>query len=181
MGASASKPLRNAASASGRRQYPTKPSALTRERKKPAPAPAPGPNAQEQEPWATKSQAIEQDARDPHLAAFLRTIGPVAPTPTLSNSSTAGQSPHDQTEVTNPTSLAMRSRARLAEAADQELLRVGMRGHLREFVDVQTLKRALTLRERHEMSNEAIEDHLGLKSGVMRQLGQRGLVENVQA
>lgn len=74
----------------------------------------------------------------------------------------------------------MQSRARLAEIAEKEMVDIGIRGHLREFMDIQTIKRALVLRKHHGMSCADIENHLKLKAGVTEQLGRRGLVENVQ-
>ncbi|KAI5291399.1 hypothetical protein KEM54_005014 [Ascosphaera aggregata] len=189
MGASASRSIRETASAASRRRYPTSPSASI-QKKGPLPTAAwqlPEDNQKNSAggPWTTKSEEIEQDGQDPHFAASLRTIGPVVPTPTFSNSSTAGR-PLDESKDAcqsvsgNPTLLALQSRARLADAANEQESNVGLRGHLREFLDVQTIKKALAMRDSQAMSAEGIENHLRLKAGIVGRLGRQGLVRNVE-
>ncbi|KAL2870227.1 uncharacterized protein BJX67DRAFT_344954 [Aspergillus lucknowensis] len=108
MGSSASKPVRSAAQAVSRRQYPKQPATPSppsttapRSQRPPPPPPSREPTTQrpshgpkyhpKEQASTEKSSAIDLDGRDPHFAASLRSIGPVTPAPTLSHSSTFTQ------------------------------------------------------------------------------------------
>ncbi|EEP77626.1 predicted protein [Uncinocarpus reesii 1704] len=201
MGASASKPARAAASAASRRQYPKQPSPSTTTTKphaqQPPAAAAPqktqGPIYHSNEkPSQTKSQAIDLDARDPHFAASLRSIGPVIPNPTFSHSSTfnrqnvtpSSSSSSSSTSSPPPPSPAIQTlsaRSNLARFAEQELESFGKRSHEgRQFLDVVTIQQVLAMRDREGVSPDLIERHFRLKAGVVGKLGTKGVVGEVR-
>jgi hypothetical protein len=133
--------------------------------------------------------AIDLDARDPDFAASLRSIGPVVPNPTFSNSSTFNrQIPSQQgqrvaggpsvfPDAANPALLVLSSRARIAKAAEEEAESFGRQSHAgREFLDVLTMRKVLSMRDRQGLSETEIERLLRLKKGVVGRLGRRGLV-----
>ncbi|RMJ20917.1 hypothetical protein PHISP_08215, partial [Aspergillus sp. HF37] len=188
MGSSASKPARAAANAASRRQYPKQPSSPPTGAPKTAPKEASqqhthepqGPTYHSKEPPSSvKSEAIDLDARDPHFAASLRSIGPVQnPSPTLSHSSTfnqpAGPQPTGQPQAqgptqtvfpqsSNPALLAVTARQRIAKAAEREAEEFGRTSHAgREFLDAWTLRQALVMRDQGVPGTE-IERALRLK------------------
>ncbi|KAL4804264.1 hypothetical protein BDV18DRAFT_162027 [Aspergillus unguis] len=215
MGSSASKPARSAAQAASRRQYPKKPSApspaatkrspppqasaspsnqqpshASHEPKVPPQSPAQGPTYHSKEKAATeKSSAIDLDGRDPHFAASLRSIGPVTPAPTFSNSSTFNQpqaSPQGSQPTNanssvfpsapmNPALLAVTARQRItkeAEAETEEYGRGGFGG--RRYVDAFTIRQALAMRDRQGLTGNEIEKTLRLRTGVLQGLGSGG-------
>ncbi|RAL16000.1 uncharacterized protein BO97DRAFT_383925 [Aspergillus homomorphus CBS 101889] len=113
MGSSASKPVKSAAQAASRRQFPKQPTTTTttpplstpastpRTPQPPLPRESPRGSPQSSSPRGPtyhpknkeqasfeKSSAIDLDGRDPDFAASLRSIGPVTPNPTFSPSST---------------------------------------------------------------------------------------------
>ncbi|KAH8700198.1 hypothetical protein BGW36DRAFT_425031 [Talaromyces proteolyticus] len=190
MGASASKPARSAAAAASRRQFPKRPSEATTTTPSPAQQHQPtrtstGPTYHSnEEPSSLRSEAIDLDARDPHFAASLRSIGPVTPNPTMSNSSTFNSStpltttsPSVFPDANNPALLVLSSRTRITKAAEQEQEVFGRQSHQgREFLDVLTIRQALQMRDRQGLSMAEIERLLRLKKGVMLRLGERGLV-----
>ncbi|GAM38408.1 oligosaccharyltransferase subunit [Talaromyces pinophilus] len=207
MGATASKPARSAASAASRRQYPKTASPGTT---KATPTPInKSPSKQEAGPTyhskeqasASRSEAIDLDARDPHFAASLRSIGPVTPNPTFSHSSTFNQSrtfpPQYQPQTTpsvsqsgggvtpsvfpdannNPALLVLSSRSRITKAAEQELESFGRPSHPgREYLDAMTIRQVLSMRDRQKLRDSDIERTLRLKKGVVRRLGEKGVV-----
>lgn len=225
MGATASKPARSAASAASRRQYPKTASPGTT---KPTPTPIKQSPPQQETAGLTyhsKEQAsssrsegmpihsllglnlssdseiaIDLDARDPHFAASLRSIGPVTPNPTFSHSSTFNQSrtfPQFQPQTTpssvsqsagvtpsvfpdannNPALLVLSSRSRITKAAEQELESFGRPSHPgREYLDAMTIRQVLTMRDRQKLKDGDIERMLRLKKGVVGRLGERGVV-----
>jgi hypothetical protein len=68
------------------------------------------------------------------------------------------------------------ARYRIAEEADAEFANIGRKGSQgRSFIDVQTLRQVLVLRE-EGMRGSEIEGRLGLRSGVVRKLGREGVV-----
>jgi len=144
---------------------------------------------------------IDLDARDPHLAASLRKLGPVQPFPTFSPSSTSSpdafgtdantplssssQIPHSPngnpifpSPATNPALAILTARSRIAEAAEQEKVDFGKPGFEgRRFLDVATVRKALVLRDEQGMEVPEIERALGLARGVVGSLGRQGIVE----
>ncbi|KAJ5095989.1 hypothetical protein NUU61_005345 [Penicillium alfredii] len=209
MGSAASKPARSAAGAASRRQYPKQPPPPPREpapapkaTKAPSPtstptppspsqAPAPAPATMSQGPIyhsseqasQVKSSAIDLDGRDPDFAASLRSIGPVNPSPTHSNSSTFNRPGSMQTifpQSSNPALLVMTARQRVAKAVAEESDQLGRQSfNGRRFVDALTLQQALTMRDRQKMPRAEIENILRLQPGVMDRLGMEGLVSRV--
>ncbi|KAL2835746.1 hypothetical protein BJY01DRAFT_252383 [Aspergillus pseudoustus] len=220
MGSSASKPARSAAQAATRRQYPKQPStpspaAPTAPRLRPtrtaqppppqAPPPAApkynvqqssqgqGPVYHSKEQASTeKSAAIDLDGRDPHFAASLRSIGPVTPSPTLSNSSTFTQSqsqshlqPHSAhgTNPTifptpsNPALLAITARQRIAREAEAEAESMGQGTFTgRRYLDALTIRQALDMRDKQGLPGKEIERALRLKAGTVESLGAKGVM-----
>ncbi|KAK2798026.1 hypothetical protein FQN51_007951 [Onygenales sp. PD_10] len=208
MGASSSKPIKSAAGAAARRQYPQRPSPSTRTTPPKSAENAerprqPGPVFHSKEKAsAMRSEAIDLDARDPHFAASLRSLGPVTPSPTLSNSSTFNQPPPLHTSAptptststssipspsythtppttppTNPALLLLSARAQLESAAARELESIGRQSHAgREFLDVMTIKQILAMRDVQGVEGGVIERRLRLKGGVVGVLGGRGVV-----
>lgn len=77
----------------------------------------------------------------------------------------------------NPALMVLQARSRLQEQADIELDNVGRRGAKgREFLDVYMVTDALKMR-RAGITAEAIEQKMGLRSGIMAKLGARGVLE----
>ena len=190
MGSSASKASRAAGSAA--RQYPSRiPSTSQTPPFRPPPAQnhAPGPTVRPQpQASGSRSEAINLDASDPDFARSLRSLGPVQPNPTMSQTSTfpqpsnpnnpeqaprpVGPDPHK-----NPAIAVLDARAKLQEQADQEFMDAGRRGHGgRQFLDVFTIRQILTLRDERSKSAAEIEKALGLKKGVVERLGMAGVV-----
>ncbi|KNG85582.1 hypothetical protein ANOM_007246 [Aspergillus nomiae NRRL 13137] len=201
MGSSSSKPVRSAAQAVSRRQYPKQPSPLPSTPKPPSPSPASAPRPQKEpetktraptgptyhskeQPSLTKSNAIDLDGRDPDFAASLRGIGPVSPAPTLSNSSTFAQRGDSVQTVfpraANPALLVVTARQKIAKAAEREVELVGRPGFAgREYLDALTIRQALSMRDRQGLPAGEIERLLRLKKGVVDRLGQKGVVSEV--
>ena len=137
----------------------------------------------------SKTTAIDLDGRDPHFAASLRTIGPVTPAPTYSHSSTfnpsAATQPNQSQTVFpnasfNPALLAVNARQRITEAAEKEAEEFGRQNHGgREFLDVLTIRQAISMRDKQGFSMRDIESTLRLKKGVMERLGKKGVVSEV--
>lgn len=121
------------------------------------------------------------DGRDPDFAASLRSIGPVNPSPTFSNSSTFNRSkqtvfPH----ASNPALLVVTARQRLTEAAERESEHFGHAGHPgRSFLDALTIQQVLTMRDKQGMRRGDIERFLGLKKGVLERLGKDEIVSRI--
>ncbi|KAE8380945.1 Oligosaccharyltransferase subunit Ribophorin II-domain-containing protein [Aspergillus bertholletiae] len=197
--------IRSAAQAVSRRQYPKQPTALPSTPSKP---PSPGPVStprppkepetktrapsgpvyhSKEQPSLTKSNAIDLDGRDPDFAASLRGIGPVSPTPTLSNSSTfaSGAQRGDSIQTvfpraSNPALLVVTARQKIAKAAEQEVDMLGRPGFAgREYLDALTIRQALSMRDRQGLPSGEIERLLRLKRGVVDRLGKKGLVSEV--
>lgn len=146
---------------------------------------------------------IDLDARDPHFANRLTTLGPVKPYPTFSPSSTSTPFP----PPTNPTSSSSRpsesvgsdapfgpgvfpspannpaiatltARSRIQDAVEQEKVDAGRRGFEgRQYLDIVTVRKVLTLRDEQGMKAEDIEKALRLKKGVVAGLGRVGVLE----
>ncbi|KAL4946674.1 hypothetical protein BDV06DRAFT_218140 [Aspergillus oleicola] len=219
MGSSVSKPARSAtqaAQAASRRQYPKQPStpSPTTQRSQPrsqpsppasrpspasrepkietqAPTPSQGPVYHSKEQASTeKSSAIDLDGRDPHFAASLRSIGPVTPSPTFSNSSTFNESQYPSSQqspsqssqpsifphpTNNPALLVISSRQRITREAEAETEGMG-RGSFqgRRYLDALTIRQMLGMRDRQGLSGREIERVLRLRSGVVERAGRGG-------
>ncbi|KAL3465994.1 hypothetical protein BJX64DRAFT_251430 [Aspergillus heterothallicus] len=216
MGSSASKPARSAAQAATRRQYPKQPSNPSpataaaprsqppRAAQPPPPQQAPpvpkfnaqsptqghGPVYHSKEQASTeKSAAIDLDGRDPHFAASLRSIGPVNPSPTLSNSSTFTQAQsqsHLQPQGANPTVfptpsnpalLAITARQRIAREAEAEAEAMGQGTFTgRRYLDALTIRQVLDMRDKQGVSGKEIERLLRLRAGTVERLGEKGVM-----
>lgn len=118
-------------------------------------------------------------------------MGIVNPTPTFSPSSKANpeitpSAPPDigvryAPPANNPTVASLEARRRLQVRADAEFEALGRRGSPgREFLDVVTIGKALTMRERG-VAAEEIEGHLNLKAGVVARLGRAGVTTPVSS
>ncbi|CAI7583282.1 unnamed protein product [Penicillium bialowiezense] len=204
MGSAASKPARSAAGAAGR-QYPKQAAPPPRtahkapkETKAPTP-PAPKPKASPPPPRApappsqgptyhskekassVKSDAIDMDGRDPDFAASLRSIGPVDPSPTFSNSSTyKGPAQSIFPQSSNPALLVVTARQRLTKAADEEAEQFGRAGHPgRTFLDAMTIQQVLTMRDKQNQRPRDIERFLGLRKGILDRLGKDEIVSRI--
>ncbi|KAK3711719.1 hypothetical protein LTR37_009496 [Vermiconidia calcicola] len=192
MGSSASKASRAAGSAA--RQYPkwtpstSHASNAPQARPPPAPNHAPGPTVKPQpQASSTRSEAINLDASDPDFARSLRSLGPVQPNPTMSETSTFPhpsnyQNPKKVSRPTapdprqNPAIRVLDSRQRLQDEAEMEFMEAGRRGHQgRQFLDVFTIRQMLTMRDEQGKSAAAIEKTLGLKDGAVERLGPKGV------
>ncbi|KAL8900936.1 MAG: hypothetical protein Q9192_000818 [Flavoplaca navasiana] len=213
MGASSSKAARSAASSSARRKYPSRtPESNPTTNTSSAPPPpagqptAPGPTVHPQSQASGSRDeskntpiAINLDASDPHFAKSLRSLGPVKPSSTLSNSSTFSptspshpsssptssvqDSSNSQTQpqifpnhLLNPALQILSRRSELAEEAEAEFTRLRGGGEGRRFLDVVKIREILALRDGKGMGEAEIERRLGLRRGVVGQLGGRGVV-----
>ncbi|EER45243.1 conserved hypothetical protein [Histoplasma capsulatum H143] len=201
MGASSSKPIKTAANAAARRQYPKSPSSSTTGPSGNPPADRAGRAAARQEqpgpvfhskqnPSAIKSEenktAIDLDARDPHFAASLRSIGPVTPNPFNQQQpqrnhqkslSTVFPPSTTSPKSRNPSLLVFSSRAELEKLAAREFESIGRQSHTgREFLDVVSIRHILAMRDKQGMSEEIIEKKLRLKKGAVALLGRKGVV-----
>ncbi|KAK3720170.1 hypothetical protein LTR37_003994 [Vermiconidia calcicola] len=192
MGSSASKASRAAGSAA--RQYPkgtpstSHASNAPQARPPPAPTNTPGPTVKPQpQASSSRSEAINLDASDPDFARSLRSLGPVQPNPTMSETSTFPhpsnyQNPKKVSRPTtpdprkNPAIAVLDARSRLQDEAEQEFMEAGRRGHQgRQFLDVFTIRQMLTMRDEQGKSAAAIEKTLGLKDGAVERLGPKGV------
>ncbi|CAG8042693.1 unnamed protein product [Penicillium olsonii] len=209
MGSAASKPAKSAAGAAAR-QYPKQAAPPPRvSRKAPkeastpppapkpkasppprAPAPAPpsqGPTSQgptyhsKEKASSVKSDAIDMDGRDPDFAASLRSIGPVDPSPTFSNSSTyKGPAQSIFPQSSNPALLVVTARQRLNKAAEEEAEHFGRAGHPgRSFLDALTIQQVLTMRDKQKQQPRDIERFLGLRKGILDRLGKDDIVSRI--
>ncbi|TKX20168.1 hypothetical protein C1H76_7669 [Elsinoe australis] len=80
----------------------------------------------------------------------------------------------------NPALMILRARERIAEEAEREIGEMGRRGFEgRRFLDVGTIRQALSLRERG-LGQEKVEGMLEVKKGTLDMLGRRGLVGAVE-
>ncbi|PIG88845.1 hypothetical protein AARAC_011491 [Aspergillus arachidicola] len=194
MGSSSSKPVRSAAQAVSRRQYPKQPSTLpSTPSKSPSPGPASAPRPpkepetktraptgptyhSKEQPSLTKSNAIDLDGRDPDFAASLRGIGPHIRLRRQRGDSIQTVFPR----AANPALLVVTARQKIAKAAEREVELTGRQGFTgREYLDALTIRQALSMRDRQGMPSGEIERLLRLKKGVMDRLGEKGVVSEV--
>lgn len=140
---------------------------------------------------ANVGEAINLDASDPQFAASLRSLGPVTPSSTLSNSSHFPPSP-SSASLTNPSNpnqqvfpdpsqnpaiLVLTARENLAKEAEAEFARVRYEGGGgRRFLDIMTVRQVLMMRDEKHMTDSNIEQKLGLAGGVVKRLGTKGVV-----
>jgi hypothetical protein len=198
MGSSASKASRAAGSAA--RQYPARTPAAAAQSIPSNPLPSAAPAAQRRGPTVkpppqastSRSDEIDIDASDPDFARSLRSLGPVQPMPTVSNTSTVAHpsnpnKPAQEIRAAgpnlriNPAITVLEARARLQDEAEREFMEAGRRGHDgRQFLDVFTIRQILTLRDERGRSSGEIEKTLGLKRGVVERLGMQGVVQLAQ-
>ncbi|MCJ1471756.1 hypothetical protein MMC13_000396 [Lambiella insularis] len=188
MGSSSSKAAKTAAGAA-HRQYPKRVPPNTTA--SPASAPPPGPSVHPKPHVnSMRDETINRDAADPDFARSLRSLGPVQPSPTFSNSSvfnayqqlSGGQSQPQMfpSPATNPALQILDARNRLTDAAETEFAQMGRRGFEgKEFLDVVLIRQALSLRDEKGLADADIEKRLGLKSGVVARLGVKGIVGDV--
>ena len=127
--------------------------------------------------------AINRDSFDPQLGAALRAIGPVQPSPTQSNSSTAqaqlapdhgvgSAQPIFPDPKNNPALLVLEARRKLSEQADAEIEQYGRRGFQgRRFLDVTTIRQILVMRDQ-QMKETDIESQLELHPDVLAKLAK---------
>ena len=136
------------------------------------------------------SLVVNLDAADPIYASQLRSLGAVDPKPMLSPSpiavedgAVAPQAPPPNffpDPLKNPAVTLLNRRQKLQEEADQEWENVGRKGFAgRKFIDVGTLRQAITLRDKQQKSPGEIETALRLQNGMIGKLGPKGLVETV--
>ena len=135
--------------------------------------------------------AINLDASDPQFAASLRSLGPVTPSSTLSNSShfsappasapSSGSLSHSRqifpNPSLNPALQVLTARENLAKEAEAEFARVRYEGSEgRRFLDVMTIRQILMFRDEKKLASVEIEKKLGLAAGTVARLGPRGVV-----
>ncbi|KAL8800775.1 MAG: hypothetical protein Q9182_004939 [Xanthomendoza sp. 2 TL-2023] len=206
MGASFSKATRSVASASRHRKYPSR-TPETNPTTNPSSAPpppagqptAPGPTVHPQTQAAgSRDESINLDASDPDFARSLRSLGPVQPSSTLSNSSTFApsnppstssssqpDSPQNRSQnqpqifpnhLLNPALQILSRRSELANEAEADFRRLRGGGEGRKYLDVVKIKEVLTLRDGKGMPEAEIEEKLGLRKGVVGRLGAKGVL-----
>ena len=73
----------------------------------------------------------------------------------------------------------LRARERLQQEAEAEFAQTGRGVGGRSFLDVTTIRQILVMRDDKRMEAGAIEKALGLKEGVVKKLGKRGIVSDV--
>ena len=135
--------------------------------------------------------AINLDASDPQFAASLRSLGPVTPSSTHTNSPHISPSPSTSSPLQsssssqqifpnpsqNPAIQVLTARENLAKAADAEFARVRYEGGgARKFLDVMTIRQILMLRDEKRMGGAEIDMKLELAAGTVQRLGRRGVV-----
>jgi len=142
----------------------------------------------------TKTEAIEQDARDPALAARLNSLGAVQPNPYYSPTSTSQFDPRRMPSDAmmqepprsafpdprnNPVLKVLEARRRIADEAEDEIRHVGRRSFQGlTYLDAGLIQLALMRRAKGE-PDARIEEALGIKKGRLSVLS-RGIVAPVQ-
>ena len=134
---------------------------------------------------------MNADAFDPQLGAALRSIGPVQPAPTYSNSSIAQPSPDSSSNrqgsqpifpepASNPALAVLDARQKLAHQAEAEFEEYGKKSSKgRSLLDVTIIRQMIALRDDKGLKDEEIERNLGLQKGVAARLGRKGVVSNI--
>ena len=139
----------------------------------------------------TLLEAINLDSSDPQFAASLRSLGPVTPSSTLSNSSHFASTSPSAPSITTPSSSqpvfpdpsqnpavqVLTARGNLAREAEAEFARVRYEGGGgRRFLDVMTIRQILMFRDEKNMTSPEIEKKLGLAPGTVAKLGPKRVV-----
>ncbi|KAL8689339.1 MAG: hypothetical protein Q9218_004970 [Villophora microphyllina] len=196
MGGASSKAARSTASASAIRKYPSRTPGSNPTTNAPSRPPppagqpaAPGPTVHPQnQASSSRDEAINLDASDPHFARSLRSLGPVQPSSTFSNSSAfdpssppSSMSQQNQPQIfpnpsLNPALQVLSRREELAREAEAEFSRLRGEGGGRKFLDVVKIREVLMLRDEKRMGEAEIEKRLGLMQGTVGRLGKRGVV-----
>ncbi|KAL8827835.1 MAG: hypothetical protein Q9170_006854 [Blastenia crenularia] len=194
MGASFSKAARSTASTSTRKLPNRTPGSNPTSNAPSQPPPpagqptAPGPTVHPQnQASGSRDETINLDASDPDFARSLRSLGPVQPSSTLSNSSTFHpQNPQNSSQQApsnifpnpslNPALTMLSRREGLAREAEAEFTRLRGGGEGRKFLDVVKIREVLVMRDEKRISEEEIERRLGLQKGLVERLGGREVV-----
>ncbi|KAI4160405.1 MAG: hypothetical protein LQ342_005729 [Letrouitia transgressa] len=196
MGSSSSKAAKSAAATATRRRYPQRHpenNPATNHPPRPTAASSSGPTVHPK-PHASeiRDDSINLDASDPQFARSLRSLGPVQPSSTLSNSSTfqpsGAPSSASSTDpqvfpnpAMNPALQILRRREVLASEAEAEFSRQRAGGGGRRFLDAVRIREILVSRDQKRMTAEEIEKDMGLAPGVVEKLGPKGVVGDVGA
>jgi hypothetical protein len=81
----------------------------------------------------------------------------------------------------NPALLLLKARERLQQEAEAEFAKTSRSdAEGKRFLDVNTLRQVLVMRDDKRMGERDIEKTLGLAGGVVRALGQKGIVGDVR-
>jgi hypothetical protein len=76
--------------------------------------------------------------------------------------------------------MVLRARSRIAQEAEAEFESLGRKGAPgRRFLDVVTIRQVLRMRDELAEEDGVIERRLGLREGVVRRLGQKGVISVV--
>ena len=75
----------------------------------------------------------------------------------------------------------LQARERLQQEAEAEFAKTSRaKGSGRTFLDVSTIRQILVMRDEMGMEGKDIEKNLGLKGGLVKVLGQKGVVADVR-
>jgi hypothetical protein len=78
--------------------------------------------------------------------------------------------------------MLLTARSRLAQEAEEEFENLGRKSSPgRSFLDVVTIRQVLMMRDEQRKGAEEIERTLGLRKGVVKKLGPRGLFSGAGA
>ncbi|KAI9794253.1 MAG: hypothetical protein M1816_006179 [Peltula sp. TS41687] len=186
MGSSSSKGARTAVGAAVTRKYPSRVSPVTQPPASPARPQQDPVQSPTQQPQGKRDSAIDLDGSDPQYAASLRALGAVQlnPLSTFHHSQSQNQSqstaPGERQfpdPASNPAIQILLARDRLAAEAEREFTEVGRKSHAgRQFLDIFTIRQVLMLRDEKMVKPEEIERRMGLRPGVVRRLGKKGIV-----
>ncbi|KAF2437179.1 hypothetical protein EJ08DRAFT_691480 [Tothia fuscella] len=136
------------------------------------------PQRQSQSQGQSQSQSQSPSAQSP-IASSPTAHAPDFYSPPTSNptSNHPFQDQYSMNPSSNPALLILKARQELQDKADREADMVGRRGFEgKEFVEVHLVREALRMRG-ERVEDAVIERKLGLKGGVVRRLGGRGVVE----
>lgn len=104
--------------------------------------------------------------------------------PNIAGSKSSPNQPHPQffpDESQNPALLVLKARERLQQEAEAEFAKTSRSdGVGKKFLDVGTIRKVLVMRDEKGKSETDIEKSLGLAGGVVRALGQKGVVGDVR-
>ena len=81
----------------------------------------------------------------------------------------------------NPALLVLKARERLQQEAEAEFARTSRSDNVgKSFVDVNSIRQILVMRDEKGMSDAEIERNMGLAAGVLKKLGPKGVVGDVR-